>query len=261
MAKFGYMKRSKGKKTTKKLMSKDNQIKIVTEAPKKAVIDMEKQITFLYKKEMALAKSLKPEVKYLDTTYSGFQVGQNGVSQNTITYPASGVGEGQRLGEQISNVKLHMKGQFKTCTSTVFSGNVHIYILCYKPGVNIYNYVDATASTTAFINPDISGYYSALSLRNWEHRQDWRVIKHVKMHFPAPTYTPYSATYTMGNTANVNFTCKLPNPKFNTGLLSTSIDYNLCQILVLADNGSSGSFATGSGYIGSLIGRLTYTDS
>ena len=236
--------------------------KVVNEKPKKAIKDIEKQISVLMKR----TKLEKPETKYLDGVLS-YQT-TNGIDvpfQCAIQYPANGTAQGQRVGEKIQNLRVHLKGYLWGDNYCQRGQTVKFYILQSKLNTSS-SYVDARDD---FIQKDVDACHSIHALRLFERMKLWKVLATKTYHIPMPMSNDLNvaaASNWINGVKSIDWSFKIPSPEFDTGLLSTSINNGAVQILAVNDFGGvsvypvSGNNIT-SGFRLTLQQRLTFTDA
>jgi len=217
-----------------------------------------KKVSYLMKQ----VKLQKPEMKYFDYTLANeITMGEDNPYQIALLYPSQGNDQGFRIGDKIQNVRVHFKGQIWTDTNNVSGGKVHIYALQQLDNTSS-NYVSGNGS---FIQQDIRGNYTPASFRNFEDLPKWKILTH-KVFTIKANGVQDAATNNQIGFANVDFTLKIPDPDFNSGLLLTDINNHIVQLYCICDWGwTSGGFPVASyaqsGYRMSLQQRMMYYDN
>ena len=219
-------------------------------APKKGMALVKKQVQVLMKR----TAEARPETKYLDlqTPVANMLFGVDTPFQSVINYPAIGTGEGQRLGNKVSNLILHCKGQIRTQSYNITGGDVWVMILANK-----LNTGPGAYSLASLYKPDINGRINPLCHRDHENRRDWTILKTVKLWIDHDGVLGSTLTSYQNAAKEVNFTCKIPTPMFD----GASIIGKAVQIAAFCNQGTNGTFATGFGYEFVLNTRLTYMDA
>ena len=224
--------------------------KVLAAKPKRAVALIEKQVQVLMKRTAAV----KPETKYLDQQISlNFCLfGVDAPFNVPVSYPAIGTGQGARIGDKVSSLTLHCKGQVRTQNINITGGYVWIMVVTNK-----LNATAATYNIDSIYKPDVQGYRNPLCHRDHENKKDWRILKTVKLWIDHDGVLGNTTTGYQNAAKAFDFSVKLPNVMYDGG----NIIGNMCQVVAYCNQGLNGTFLLGKGYEILLNNRLTFTDA
>jgi len=247
---------------------KQKMIKVKATNPATASIQLQDEIKKLITADSRIVKKLKPEVKYLDLFPSEtFFFGSDVPFQKALVYPSNGWITSNRIGSKIENVRLQLRGQLRGNALNVVGGIITFYILYYKRQRSIAtgSYYDAIANTGGigpFLLADAGADFTQMSLRDFDHMQDWQVMGKKSMVLKPDQLASANPT------RNFSLNCKLKDIKFDASIGNTNtIVDGMCQIFAIASFGEAPVGSTdalklaSTGYNMSYNYRITYTDS
>lgn len=243
-------------------------IKSKASNPATATLQLQDEIKKLIKSDTRIVKYLKPELKALDTLQTEtLFFGSDIPLQKALLYPSNGWITSNRIGSQIQNIRLQLRGQLRGNALTTVGGIITFYILHYKRQRSIAggSYYDAVANTNGigpFLLPDSGGDYTQMSLRDFDNLKDWQVICKKSMILKPDFLTSANPS------RNFALNCKLKDIIFDSTVGNTNtINSGMCQIFAIASFGKAPVAGTdpvrlaSNGYNISYNYRITYTDS
>jgi hypothetical protein len=200
-------------------------------------------VSNLAKDVTKLMSLINTEDKHVDTLSTALPVSSSTFASINIPGPAAGTAVNQRIGDSILINQIDMELLFNyggtAATATFGTQTFRYWLLRYlktpaSGGASSF-------SLTEFINPDVNGVYTPLSLMNTDTNENFQVMVTGDVSIDLATLASASISYT--KTIPVRHSCHF-HQEYNGSLASNVCDNALFFVAVAQNSTNTGSVST-----------------